>query len=63
MRQSEEETKSVMTVDRLRLFNEAQGTVAGNATDELEAIERVFAEGEAVEGQPAEEGDAQEAAY
>ena len=55
MRQSEEETKSVMTVDRLRLFNEAQGTVAGNATDELEAIERVFAEGEAVEGQPAEE--------
>ena len=28
-----------MTLDRLRKFNEIQGTVAGNVTDELAAAE------------------------
>jgi len=28
---------SVITQDRLKRFNEIQGTVAGNATDEMEA--------------------------
>jgi len=39
---------SVITVDRLKKFNDIQGTVAGNALDEMEAKQVLadYAEGE-----------------
>lgn len=36
-RQAEEDGQSVITLDRLRKFNDIQGTVAGNVTDEIAA--------------------------
>ena len=52
-----EDAQSVITQDRLRQFNDIQGTVAGNATEELAAREAIadFAEGDLEPGQ-GEEG-------
>lgn len=51
------DAQSVITQDRLKRFNDIQGTVAGNVTDEIAAKEREveFAEGELEPGQ-GEEG-------
>ena len=52
-----EDAQSIITQDRLRQFNDIQGTVAGNATEELAAREAVadFAEADLEAGQ-GEEG-------
>ena len=52
-----EDAQSVITQDRLRQFNDIQGTVAGNATEELAAREAIadFAEADLEPGQ-GEEG-------
>lgn len=34
---AEEDAQSIITVERLRKFNDIQGTVAGNVTDEMNA--------------------------
>lgn len=39
MKGAEADALSVVTVERLKKFNEIQGTVAGNASDELAARE------------------------
>lgn len=46
---------SVITLERLRRFNDVQGTVAGNAVEELEARQQALNAPDMIEG---EEGDA-----
>lgn len=53
--QPDGDAQSVITVDRLKKFNDIQGTVAGNATDEIAAREVEFAEENLEPGQ-GEEG-------
>lgn len=52
-----EDNVSVITADRLRKFNYARGTVAGNVTDEIAAKEAIdeFAQGD-LEAAQGEEG-------
>lgn len=56
-----EDKESIITLDKLKRFNEAQGTIAGNMTDEMEqAIKAVQVAEEELEGAAAAE-EAEEA--
>ena len=42
---------SVITLERLRRFNDVQGTVAGNAVEELEARQQALTAPDMIEGE------------